>query len=181
MKFRNIADSLVSFPTNVLDLILTRTPQWISNIEVLPDHFDSDHLPVVFDIKMRSERSHESAPRQVYNYKKANFTELNELLRYVRWNRAFLQEDVADTVKYLLLAAADLCIPLFTVKRRTNPPWINKEILRLILKKKSLWHQLKAQPSESLSQKFKDSRSKIKKLIRPEYHKYLQHLSKPKF
>ena len=57
----------------------------------------------------------------------------------------------ADKVRDLLLAAADMCIPQFTVKRRTNPPWINKEILRLIKKKKKLWHQLKAQPSESLS------------------------------
>ena len=36
---------------NILDLILT-TPQFISNIEVQPDHFDSDHLPVAFDVKM---------------------------------------------------------------------------------------------------------------------------------
>ena len=71
----------------------------------------------------------------------------------------------------------ELCIPLFTVTRRTKPPWINKEILRLIEKKKRLWHQLKAQPSESLTQTFKDIRRKIKKLIRSEYHKYLQHLS----
>ena len=79
---------------NILDLILTRTPELISNIEVLPEHFDSDHLPVAFDIKMQSGRSHKSAPRQVYNYKKANFTELNELLGYVPWNCAFLEDDV---------------------------------------------------------------------------------------
>ena len=36
---------------NVLDLILTRTPEFISNIEVLPNHFDSDHLPVALDSK----------------------------------------------------------------------------------------------------------------------------------
>ena len=152
---------------NILDLILTRTPQFISNIEVQPDHFDADHLPVAFDVKMQSGRSHESAPRQVYNYKKANFTELNELLRCVPWNCAFLEDDVdccADKVKDLLLAAADICITLFKVKRRTNPPWINKEILRLIKKKKRLWHQLKAQSSEFLSQKFEDLRSKIKKI-----------------
>ena len=165
---------------NILDLILTRTPDLISNIEVLPEHFDSDHLPVAFDIKMRSGRSHKSAPRQVYNYKKANFTELNELLGYVPWNCAFLEDDVdgcADKVKDLLLAAADMCVPLFTVKRRTNPPWINKDLLRLIKKKKRLWRQLKTHPSEILRQMFKDLRSTIKKSIRSEYHKYLQHLS----
>lgn len=110
---------------NMLDLIMTRTPQLISNIEVLPDHFDSDHSPVAFDIKMQSGRSHESAPKQVHNYKKANLTEPNELLRYLPWNCAFLEEDVdccANKVKGLLLAAADMCIPLFSVKRRGNPP-----------------------------------------------------------
>ena len=35
----------------------------------------------------------------------------------------------ADKVKDLLLAAADMCVHLFTVKRRTNPPWINKDLL----------------------------------------------------
>ena len=44
-------------------------------------------------------------------------------------------------------------------------------------RKKKLWHQLKAQPSQSLRQKFKDLRSTVKKIIRSEYHKYLQHLS----
>lgn len=152
MQCNHISTRISNGTANILDLILTRTPQLIGSIEVLPDHFESDYLPVAFDIKIQSGRSHESAPRQVYSYKKANFTELNELLRYVPWNCAFLEEDVdccADKVKDLFLAAADMCIPLFTVKRRTNPPWINREILRLIKKKKILWHQLKAQPSES--------------------------------
>ena len=62
-------------------------------------------------------------------------------------------------------------------KEGHTPPWINKEILRLIKKKKKLWHELKAQPSQSLRQMFKDLRSTVKKIIRSEYHKYLQHLS----
>ena len=110
---------------NILDLILTRTPQSISNIEVFPDHFDSDHLPVAFNIRLQSGRPHNSAPRRVYNYKKANFTELIELLTYVPWNCAFLEDDVdccADNVKDLLLTAADMCIPHFKLKRKTNPP-----------------------------------------------------------
>ena len=57
----------------------------------------------------------------------------------------------ADKVKDLLQTAADMCIPQFIVKRRSNPPWINNEILRFIKKKKKLWHQLKAQLSEFLS------------------------------
>lgn len=75
---------------NTFDLILTRTPQSISNIEVLLDHFDSDHLPVAFTISIQSARSHESTPGQVYNYKKANFTELNELFKTCSMELCFL-------------------------------------------------------------------------------------------
>lgn len=171
-----IPTRILNGSANVLDLILTRTPEFISNIVVLPDHFDSDHLPVAFDIKMHCGRPHQSTPRQVYDFKKANFSALNELLSYVPWSCAFLEDDVdicADRVRDPLLAAADICIPQFTVKRWTNPPRINKEVLRLIKKKKKLWHQLKAQPSESLRQTFKELRSTVKTLIRSEYHKYL--------
>ena len=180
VQCNQIPTGICNGTANILDLILTRTPQSISNIEVLPDHFDSDHLPVAFNISLQSGRPHNSAPRRVYNYKKANFTELIELLTYVPWNCAFLEDDVdccADNVKDLLLTAADMCIPHFTVKRKTNPPWINKDVLHLIKKKKKLWRQLKAEPSESLSKKFKDLRSKTKKKIRSEYYKYLWHLS----
>ena len=31
---------------NIIDLILSKTPDLVSNIEVLTDHFNSDHFPV---------------------------------------------------------------------------------------------------------------------------------------
>ena len=77
-----------------MDLILTRTPEFISNVEVLPDHFDSGHLLVSFDIKMHSGLPNQSTPRQVYNFKKPNFSELNELLSYVPWCGASLEDDM---------------------------------------------------------------------------------------
>ena len=77
----------------------------------------------------------------------------------------------------LLLAAADMCIPTFTVRKKINPPWITKDILNKIKKKKRLWRKLKAHPSEALSSKFKELRRSVKRLIRSEYKRYLQHLS----
>ena len=41
-----------------------------------------------------------------------------------------------ERVNELLLAAADMCILTSTVKKKTNPPWITKEILNKIKKKK---------------------------------------------
>ena len=124
---------------NILDLILTKTPDLVSDVEVLTDHFNSDHFPVSFNIKLLSGHPRKSVSRKNYNFKKADFNALNELLKYIPWNCAFLEEDVdicTERVNDLLLAAADMCIPTFTVKKKTNPPWITKEILNKITKKK---------------------------------------------
>ena len=44
--------SLFSQDGNRLDLILTKTPDLVSDVEVLTDHFNSDHFPVGFNIKL---------------------------------------------------------------------------------------------------------------------------------
>ena len=124
---------------NILDLILTKTPDLVSDVEVLTDHFNSDHFPVSFNIKLLSGRPRKSVSGKNDNFKKADFTALNELLKYIPWNCAFLEEDVdicTERVNDVLLAAADMCIPIFTVKKKANPPWITKEILNKIKKKK---------------------------------------------
>ena len=109
-------------------------------------HFNSDHFAVSFNIKLLSGRARKSVSRKNYNFKKVDFTAPNELLRYIPWNCAFLEEDVdscTERVNDLLLAAADMCIPTFTVKKNTNPPWVTKEILNNIKKKKKVMEQTK--------------------------------------
>ena len=131
---------------NILDLILTKTPDLVSDVEVLTDHFNSDHFPVSFNIKLLSGCPRKSVSRKNYNFKKADFTALNELLKYIPWNCAFLEEDVdicTERVNDLLLAAADMCIPTFTVKKKTNPPWITKEVLNKIKKEKKVMEKTK--------------------------------------
>ena len=131
---------------NILDLILTKTPDLVSDYELLTDHFNSDHFPVSFNIKLLSGRPRKSVSRKNYNFKKADFTALNEVLKYIPWNCAFLEEDVdicTERVNDLLLAAADMCIPTFTVKKKTNPPWITKEVLNKIKKEKKVMEKTK--------------------------------------
>ena len=58
-----------------------------------------------------------------------------------------MEEDVdicTERVNDLLLAAADdMCIPTFTVKKKTNPPWITKEVLNKIKKEKKVMEKTK--------------------------------------
>lgn len=48
-----------------------------------------------------------------------------------------------ERVNDLLLTAADMCIPTFTVRKKINPPWITKDILNNIKKKKGYGENLK--------------------------------------
>ena len=78
----------------------------------------------------------------------------------------------------MLFCAIDHNIPQRTLKRRSRPPWIDNEIMKLIYrKKKKLWKRLKTNGSADLFLKFKDLRRKTKKLINSSYQQYLQSLS----
>ena len=170
----------VNGTANILDLIFTTSPSLISNTQVIQDGFVSDHHPVLFDIKLQRGRSCKSSPRQVYDFKKANLKDLNELFHWIPWNCAFLENDVnsaAVNVTDLILAAADDCIPKFVVKKKLNPPWITREVLKLVKKKRKLWGRLKSEPSIQLRESFQQFRSETKKLIRSNYRKYLVKLS----
>ena len=106
---------------NILDLILTKTPDLVSDVEVLTDHFNSDHFPVSLNMNLLSGGPRKSVSRKNYNFKKGDYAALNELLKYIPCNCAFLEEDVdicTERVNDLLLAAADMCIPTLTVKKK---------------------------------------------------------------
>ena len=49
---------------NILDSILTKTPDLVTDVEVLTDHFNSDHFPVSFNIKVLSGRPRKSVSRK---------------------------------------------------------------------------------------------------------------------
>ena len=63
---------------NILDLVLTKTPDLVSDVEVLTDHFNSDHFPVSFNIKLLSGRPRKSVSRKNYNFKKVDFYHYTE-------------------------------------------------------------------------------------------------------
>ncbi|XP_022778111.1 substance-K receptor-like, partial [Stylophora pistillata] len=128
------------FSIMVLFLLFSLDSAMISSC-MIQDGFVSDHDPVLFDIKLHCGRSCKSSPRQVYDFKIVNLEDLYELFHWIPWNGAFLEDDVnsaAVNVTDLILAAADDCIPKFVVKKKLNPPWITREGLRFVKKKRKL-------------------------------------------
>ena len=101
---------------------------------------------MLFDINLPRGRSCKSSLRQVYDFKKVNLKDFNELFNWIPCNCAFLEDDVnsaAVNVTDLIWTAADDCIPKFVVKKKLNPPWITREVLKLVKKKRKLWGWVK--------------------------------------
>ena len=150
----NFLTQLVDQPTregNILDLVLTSNEDLIDNLYV-GEPF-SDHSLVTLqlsNIPYVPRQTH----RQVYSYKKADWTHLTSLLEVTKWDCALWDDDINliwCTWKDLLFAAVDECTPKIISKKKPNAPWITKELLILCRKKKLLYKKL--QESEKKKQR----------------------------
>ena len=159
---------------NILDLVLTNNDILVEDVVVHPHVFDSDHHP---HAEMRRPNN---IQRKVYCYKKADMKGLQETLQSIPWNLVTC-DNCIDTglIKFqdLLFAAVNQHIPQITLKRRSRPPWICNDIMKLIRKKRKLWKQVKSNGSRGIFLKFKELRKETKRLINTSYYNYLKSLS----
>ena len=81
----------VSGPTHTkgktLDILLTNSQHIVSNVKVSSQELicKSDHYAITFDIKSNI-KNKKFTKRKIYNFKKANWDQLNRELRGVSWN-----------------------------------------------------------------------------------------------
>ena len=164
---------------NILDLVLTNNEFLVRDVSVHPNAFDSDHFPLTFTLVAETNRP-QNVQRKVYCYKKADFIGLREILHHIPWESVISDcpfEDCLTRFQDILFSAINQCIPQVTLRRRSRPPWISNEIMKLIRKKKKLWKRMKASGSSNLFLKFKEMRKITKKHIHLSYIQYLKDLS----
>ena len=116
----------------------------------------------------------------MYCYKEADFIGLRETLHHIPWESVISDcpfEDCLTRFQDILFSAINQFIPQVTLRRRSRPPWISNEIMKLIRKKKKLWKRMKASGSPDLYLKFKEMRKITKKHIHLSYVQYLKNLS----
>ena len=164
---------------NILDLVLTNDEFLVDDILVDPNAFDSDHHPLTFKLHVTKTRPR-NTQLKVHCHRSGDFNGLRETLRTQPWDLVTSDTSIdtsLDKFQDMLFCAIHHHISQRTLKRRSRPPWIDNEIMKLIRKKKKLWKRLKTNGSADLFLKFKDLRRKTKKLINSSYQQYLQSLS----
>ena len=162
----------ISRPThlkgNTLDILLTNFDDAISNLSVL-EHDSvckSDHFPMHFNIRCNVKRK-TSAKRQCYNFKRANWDDLNYDLLQVNWDSLFRHKDIDqcwDVAKYFLSELVNKHIPKVTVKSDFQPPWFDSDCFVACREKEKLRTKFKRTKSDVDGIKFANARREFKKL-----------------
>ena len=168
---------LVHFPTrnnNILDLILTNIPDKIHNLHGYDDIISTDHKLIGFDLDLRVPKKPD-IKRSVYNFKRADWSSLNNSLQNTSWDQCFVPNDVDASLSNwcaVFLTVVNQHVPKSKTRNIHDHPWIDKELLSLIKRKNK--QRLKANRTGCVhdAQKFKDLRRLTKQLISQKKKEY---------
>ena len=116
---------------NTLDILLTTSTSYLKILKIIDTerYCISDHYAITFSITEKVKRKL-NAKRLCYNYKKANWKNLNEELKLINWE-IFLdhhEPEIAwQNFKKILFSKVDNHIPKFVIKNEHQPPWFDSE------------------------------------------------------
>lgn len=118
---------LVNFPTrinNTLDLVLSNILDKVVNLQGFDDILSTDHKLISFNINLKIHRK-PKVKRSVYNFKKANWSDLKELLMHAPWYMGFVPDNVHESLSNwcnLFLTAVNDHVPKCNSKNVYDHP-----------------------------------------------------------
>jgi hypothetical protein len=112
-------------------------PDKVTNVIGFDDILSTDHKLISFVLNFKLCKK-QPTKRSVYNFKKANWNGLNEVLNNTPWDLCFVSGDVDAVLSCwtdFFLSAVKDNIPLCKSPNNYNHAWIDSELLMLIRKK----------------------------------------------
>ena len=151
----NNLHQLIDEPTrdlNILDLIITDSPNFITNSGVLPTISNLDHDIIFGELKIRYNGT-KNFFRKVIYYDRGNYVLLNELLSRISWDPITQESSLEDDVSFLtecLTNATENCVPSKFVRiRPRDKPGFNVQVRRLYSECRRL-HKIKQRSRDPL-------------------------------
>ena len=122
--------------STLIDLIFVSSINFVHSCTTVPPLGNADHygLQLIFSTTT-PKKSSKTIKRKVWRYSLADWDRASELLDSIDWD-FLLPQDVESywsAWKIYFMQVMELCIPHTTAKIKNNPPWMNEEILRLVL------------------------------------------------
>ena len=164
-------NQMVEFKThirgNLLDLVLTKNPENIVNIEQLGNLGNSDHSIILTEVLFKSKFC--KTNELVCDWKNGDLEALSEHLKNVKWSEDLSQKSAEESWNYMkgkIHAGMDLFIPKIHRRQANKPKWMTKKVMRLIRTKQrryNLYMQTRTPENEN---NFIKAQKECKKAVR---------------
>ena len=163
---------MIEVPTheqgNALDLCFVSNSSFIRNINVLTKNeiCSSDHFGITFELTSRAKIK--SSKRKIFDFKRANWNDLNRDLNAVPWDQHIFSCDPNEGWSFFrnkLHSLIKIHIPSITIKDHGRPPWFDSETLNLCKKKARLHKKYKASETPANYDRFSECRKRLKLMI----------------
>ena len=127
----------------------------------------SDHCILMTEITTQKVKNR--APRKATNWTKADFPGIRSYLANIDWDT--LMENKSSEEAWTILrekinTATEKYVPKSTVKKDTEPRWINREIIKLIRQKKRAWKIFKLYNTAESRDNYKNLENEVKRKIK---------------
>ena len=162
-------DQMVEFSThvrgNILDLLLTNCPQRILSIKDVGRLGNSDHSMLLAEVETTPIKEDSNTARP--DWRKVDTTGLKMFFRQTNW-RTLLSGDLDsawENFKARMAEAISKFVPSSSTSKAGRPRWLNREIIRLIRKKKRAWKNVKLLESAAARAQYEELERDLKKKI----------------
>ena len=159
---------MITFPThklgNTLDLLFVNDTNTVTNIDDIGNLGKSDHSSILIELSVSDFRQTSDEPFP--DWKSANFEEFNEYLQSINWQSELLTMTTEEAWTYfrrITDTGSDRYIPKKRHKKGKSHPWVNREILRKIRRKRKCWRKFKNDHSAENFDAYKNAEKEVKK------------------
>lgn len=177
----------VNFPThkdgNLLDLVTGSHPDLVSEVRDEGYLGEPDHTMIWVDVVGPAWNL--DSVEMVPDWRKADLDKLKEALVNIDWEAKFEAKSGVDSwaiFRDILKEETDRCVPKMKRRSNTKPVWMNKNILRLIRKKKRLWRWYTTEGGRDFEsfQAYKKVQSEVQKSVKNAKKNFEKKIAKDK-
>ena len=178
----NFLTQHVTFQThdggNILDLVMSNIPNRVTSATENGKLGNSDHCIIITEVEAMV--STHVPKHTVWNFRQANFDEMRMALKGIKWREIMIHDMETDwnAFKTTLTDLCDKFIPKKTVNEIKQPPWLKRDLLRLVRQKRAAWRAYTVSKKDADLQIFKAIQKKVKKLIKNAKHNYEKEISR---
>jgi Reverse transcriptase (RNA-dependent DNA polymerase)/Endonuclease-reverse transcriptase len=175
-----LLEQLVQFSThvrgNTLDLILTDIPERVINVAEEGQLGASDHVLMAARIAVGA--GPPPADRALPDWRRADWQGMRTELQQLDWDQV-LQGKTADQAWSTLRERVEQLVARHVPNRRRRnhdrPPWLSREILRAIRRKKKLWSR--AKQGQNVAE-YREAEKAVRNMIRNAKRRFERNIAK---